>query len=98
MKAILALEDGTLFTGLSFTGHGETVGEVVFNTSMSGYQEILTDPSYCGQLVTMTYPLIGTYGINDRDIESDRIHATALIVNEYQERRSNRRSQKSLGD
>ena len=98
MRAILALEDGTLFTGRSFTGHGETVGEVVFNTSMSGYQEILTDPSYCGQMVTMTYPLIGNYGINDRDIESNRIQAKALIVKEYQEYPSNWRSQKSLAD
>ncbi|MCD6297742.1 MAG: glutamine-hydrolyzing carbamoyl-phosphate synthase small subunit [Deltaproteobacteria bacterium] len=98
MKAILALEDGTIFNGRSFTGHGETVGEVVFNTSMSGYQEILTDPSYCGQMVTMTYPLIGSYGTNDQDIESDRIQARALIVKEYQEYPSNWRSQKSLAD
>jgi carbamoyl-phosphate synthase small subunit len=98
MKAILALEDGTIFTGRSFAGHGETVGEVVFNTSMSGYQEILTDPSYCGQMVTMTYPLIGNYGINDQDIESDRIQASALIVKEYQEYPSNWRSKKSLAD
>jgi carbamoyl-phosphate synthase small subunit len=98
MKAILALEDGTIFTGRSFTGHGEVVGEVVFNTSMSGYQEILTDPSYCGQMVTMTYPLIGSYGINDRDIESNRIQVSALIVKEYQEYPSNWRSQNSLGN
>ena len=96
MKAILALEDGTLFTGRSFTGHIEVVGEVVFNTSMSGYQEILTDPSYCGQMVTMTYPLIGNYGINDQDIESERIQVRALIVKEYQEYPNNWRSQKSL--
>jgi len=98
MKSILALEDGTIFTGRSFTGHGETLGEVVFNTSMSGYQEILTDPSYCGQMVTMTYPLIGSYGINDQDIESDRIQARALIVKEYQEYPSNWRSKMSLAD
>ena len=61
MKALIALEDGTLFEGRSFTGRGEAVGEIVFNTSMSGYQEILTDPSYTGQIVTMTYPLIGNY-------------------------------------
>ncbi len=97
-KAILALEDGTVFTGRSFTGHGEAVGEVVFNTSMSGYQEILTDPSYCGQMVTMTYPLIGNYGINDQDIESDRIQVKALLVKEYQEFPSNWRSQRSLAD
>ena len=98
MKAILALEDGTMFTGRSFTGHGESVGEVVFNTSMSGYQEILTDPSYCGQMVTMTYPLIGNYGVNDEDVESGRIHVKALLVKEYQEYPSNWRSQRSLAD
>ena len=98
MKAILALEDGTIFTGRSFTGHGESVGEVVFNTSMSGYQEILTDPSYCGQMVTMTYPLIGNYGVNDEDVESGRIHVKALLVKEYQEYPSNWRSQQSLAD
>ncbi|MFZ7112927.1 MAG: glutamine-hydrolyzing carbamoyl-phosphate synthase small subunit [Desulfatiglandales bacterium] len=97
-RAILALEDGTVFRGRSFTGHGETVGEVVFNTSMSGYQEILTDPSYCGQMVTMTYPLIGNYGINEEDVESDRIQVKALLVKEYQEWPSNWRSQKSLAD
>jgi carbamoyl-phosphate synthase small subunit len=98
MKAILALEDGTVFTGRSFTGHGECVGEVVFNTSMTGYQEILTDPSYCGQMVTMTYPLIGNTGINDQDIESGRIHVKALLVKEYQEYPSNWRSRQSLAD
>jgi len=98
MKVLLALEDGTVFEGQSFTGHGETVGEVVFNTSMSGYQEILTDPSYCGQMVTMTYPLIGNYGINDQDIESDRIQVKALLVKEYQGVPSNWRSQRSLRD
>ncbi|NQU16131.1 MAG: carbamoyl phosphate synthase small subunit, partial [Desulfobacteraceae bacterium] len=82
-KAVLALEDGKVFTGRSFTGHGESVGEVVFNTSMSGYQEILTDPSYAGQMVTMTYPLIGNYGINDEDVESKRIQVKALLVKEY---------------
>jgi carbamoyl-phosphate synthase small subunit len=98
MKAILALEDGTIFKGCSFTGNGEAVGEVVFNTSMSGYQEILTDPSYCGQMVTMTYPLIGNYGINYQDIESDRIQVKALIVKEYQAYPSNWRSKISLVD
>jgi len=96
MKAILALEDGTLFHGRSFTGDGESVGEVVFNTSMSGYQEILTDPSYCGQMVTMTYPLIGSYGVNLEDVESDRIQVRALLVKEYQENPSNYRSKKPL--
>jgi len=98
MKALLALEDGTVFEGRSFTGNCETVGEVVFNTSMTGYQEILTDPSYCGQMVTMTYPLIGNYGINDQDVESDRIQVKALLVKEYQWFPSNWRSQKSLAD
>lgn len=98
MPALLALEDGTLFRGRSFTGRGETVGEVVFNTSMSGYQEILTDPSYCGQMVTMTYPLIGNYGINEEDVESDRVQVRALLLKEYQEFPSNWRSRKSLAD
>ena len=98
MKALLALEDGTIFHGRSFTGHGETVGEMVFNTSMSGYQEILTDPSYCGQMVTMTYPLIGSYGVNEEDVESERIQVRALLVKEYQEYPSNFRSQRSLAD
>jgi carbamoyl-phosphate synthase small subunit len=98
IKTLLALEDGTLFKGRSFTGPCEAVGEVVFNTSMSGYQEILTDPSYSGQMVTMTYPLIGNYGINDQDIESDKIQVKAFIVKEYQEFPSNWRSQRSLAD
>jgi carbamoyl-phosphate synthase small subunit len=98
IKAILALEDGTVFKGRSFAGHGEAIGEVVFNTSMSGYQEILTDPSYCGQMVTMTYPLIGNYGINAHDIESDKIQVKAFLVKEYQEYPSNWRSQWSLAD
>ena len=98
MKAMLALEDGTFFTGRSFTGHSETEGEVVFNTSMSGYQEILTDPSYCGQMVVMTYPLIGNYGVNGVDVESDRIQVKALLVKEHQPYPSNFRSQKSLGE
>ena len=98
MKALLALEDGTIFHGRSFTGHGETIGEVVFNTSMSGYQEILTDPSYCGQMVNMTYPLIGSYGVNEEDVESDRIQVRTLFVKEYQEYPSNYRSRRSLAD
>ena len=72
MKALLALEDGTVFYGDTFAGEGEVSGEVVFNAGMTGYQEILTDPSYKGQVVTMTYPLIGNYGINSMDIESSR--------------------------
>jgi carbamoyl-phosphate synthase small subunit len=98
MKALIALEDGTIYQGRSFTGPCETMGEVVFNTSMSGYQEILTDPSYCGQMVTMTYPLIGNYGINDDDVESHRIQVKALLIKEYQQVPSNWRSQKTLSD
>ena len=98
MKALLALEDGRTFTCRSFTGPGETCGEVVFNTSMTGYQEILTDPSYRGQLVTMTYPLIGNYGVNDEDVESDRIQASALLVREYQAFPSNFRATSTLAD
>ena len=71
-KAILALADGMVFEGYSFGAEGETSGEVVFNTSMTGYQEILTDPSYKGQIVTMTYPQIGNYGVNDEDVESGK--------------------------
>jgi carbamoyl-phosphate synthase small subunit len=98
MKALIVLEDGTVFYGRSFTGPVEATGEVVFNTSMTGYQEILTDPSYCGQMVTMTYPLIGNYGINNEDIESARIQVSALIVKEYQEVFSNWRSTAGLLD
>jgi carbamoyl-phosphate synthase small subunit len=98
MKALIALADGTIFNGRSFTGHCESIGELVFNTSMTGYQEILTDPSYCGQMVTMTYPLIGNYGINFEDIESERIQVKALLIREYQEMPSNWRSLISLAD
>ncbi len=96
MKAILALEDGTVFTGRAFAGRGEALGEVVFNTSMTGYQEILTDPSYRGQIVTMTYPLIGNYGVNEEDVESGRVQAEAFIVKECEPLPSNWRSQMSL--
>jgi carbamoyl-phosphate synthase small subunit len=98
MKALLALEDGRTFPCRSFTGKGEASGEVVFNTSMTGYQEILTDPSYHGQMVTMTYPLIGNYGVCPEDVESDKIQASALIVKEYQDFPSNFRSTGTLGD
>ncbi|MDA3833170.1 MAG: glutamine-hydrolyzing carbamoyl-phosphate synthase small subunit [Spirochaetales bacterium] len=98
MKALLALEDGRTFTCRSFTGPGETWGEVVFNTSMTGYQEILTDPSYRGQIVTMTYPLIGNYGVNPEDVESDRIQAAGFLVKEYQNFPSNFRSTSTLAD
>jgi len=85
MKALLALEDGRTFPCRSFTGSGETGGEVVFNTGMTGYQEVLTDPSYRGQMVAMTYPLIGNYGINPEDVESRAIQVAAFIVREYQD-------------
>ncbi|MDM8522175.1 glutamine-hydrolyzing carbamoyl-phosphate synthase small subunit [Desulfococcaceae bacterium HSG8] len=98
MKALLALEDGRTFEGHSFTGPGETSGEIVFNTGMSGYQEVLTDPSYRGQMVTMTYPLIGNYGINPDDIESDRIQVSGFLVREYQDFPSNFRSVSTLAD
>jgi carbamoyl-phosphate synthase small subunit len=98
MKALIALEDGRIFSGRSFTGRGEVYGEIVFNTSMTGYQEILTDPSYKGQIVTMTYPLIGSYGINSEDMESRRIQAEAFIVKEYQGVPSNWRSAQTLKD
>ena len=98
MDALLALEDGRTFPCRSFTGRGESEGEVVFNTSMTGYQEVLTDPSYRGQMVTMTYPLIGNYGINAEDVESDRIQVAAFLVREYQGYPSNYRSSASLAD
>jgi len=98
MKAYLALEDGTIFKGTSFGSEGERSGEVVFNTSMAGYQEVLTDPSYKGQIVTMTYPLIGNYGINDEDSESKGIFLEGFVVKEYSKIASNWRSRKSLGD
>ena len=98
MKALLALEDGRTFPCLSFTGPGEATGEVVFNTSMTGYQEVLTDPSYRGQMVVMTYPLVGNYGTNPEDIESDRIQVSAFIIKEYQPNPSNFRSTHTLAD
>lgn len=98
MKAILALEDGTIFKGTSFGAEGEHCGEVVFNTSMTGYQEILTDPSYKGQIVTMTYPLIGNYGINKGDSESEAPHLEGFIVREASRIASNWRAEMSLGE
>ncbi len=94
--AILLLEDGSVYRGYAFASSGEVMGEVVFNTGMSGYQEILTDPSYKGQILTMTYPLIGNYGANDEDMESDTIHMEGFIIKEYQPYPSNWRSQYSL--
>ncbi|HDK43027.1 MAG TPA: carbamoyl phosphate synthase small subunit, partial [Desulfobacteraceae bacterium] len=98
MKAMICLEDGSIITGESFTGPGEAVGEIVFNTSMSGYQEILTDPSYAGQLVTMTYPLIGSYGVNDEDMESSAVHPRAFLMREYRQEPSNFRSTATLAE
>jgi len=98
MKALLALEDGLVLKGRSFTGPGEAAGEVVFNTSMTGYQEILTDPSYKGQIVTMTYPLIGNYGVNPEDIESRGVQAEGFIVKEYHSAPSNWRATGDLAD
>ena len=98
MKALLALEDGRVFPCSSFTGPGEAGGEVVFNTSMTGYQEILTDPSYNSQIVTMTYPLIGNYGVNPVDVESSRIQVAAFLIREYQAFPSNFRSTRTLAD
>ncbi len=96
IPALLALEDGRIFWGKSFTGQGEASGEIVFNTSMTGYQEVLTDPSYKGQIVTMTYPLIGNYGVNPEDIESDRIQVEAFVIREYQPNYSNWRARYDL--
>ena len=96
MDAILLLEDGTLFKGKGFGAEITTIGEVVFNTGMTGYQEILTDPSYKGQMVTMTYPHIGNYGINEEDVESKGPQVEALIVREHCPRPSNFRSTESL--
>ena len=98
MKAWLALENGVVMAGEAFGAQGEIAGEVVFNTSMSGYQEIFTDPSYAGQIVTMTYPLIGNYGVNEADIESARPQVAGVIVREYSDFFSNFRSTGSLGD
>jgi len=98
MKAILALADGRVFQGRAFGASGETSGEVVFNTSMTGYQEILTDPSYCGEIVTMTYPLIGNYGTNSEDVESRRPFLSGFVVKEYSEIVSNWRSEASLDE
>ncbi len=95
-KAILALADGTVFTGISIGATGQTTGEVVFNTSITGYQEILTDPSYCQQIVTLTYPHIGNTGVNREDVEADRIHAAGLIIKDLPLLASNFRSEESL--
>jgi carbamoyl-phosphate synthase small subunit len=98
VKAILVLEDGRTFTGASIGAEGETFGEMVFNTSMAGYQEILTDPSYAGQIVCMTYPLIGNYGVNEDDVESRRPWVEGFVVREASRIVSNWRATESLGD
>ncbi len=97
-KAVLLLADGTAFYGKSAGKKGITTGEICFNTGMTGYQEVFTDPSYFGQILVMTNAHIGNYGVNDEDVESGRIHVKALLVKEYQEYPSNWRSQRSLAD
>src|SRR5271154_5088679 len=96
MKAILALEDGSVFHGTGFGARASACGEVCFNTSMTGYQEILTDPSYKGQIVTMAYPLIGNYGVNSQDVESWRPHAAGFVIRELSPVVSNWRADYSL--
>src|SRR5512132_845470 len=96
-RAILALADGTTFEGVSFGATGEATGEAVFNTSMTGYQEILTDPSYVGQMICMTYPEQGNYGVNAPDDESVHPHATGFIVRHFAEAPSSFRAEASLG-
>jgi len=98
MTAILALEDGTVFHGAGFGARASTCGEVCFNTSMTGYQEILTDPSYKGQIVTMTYPLIGNYGVNTQDVESWRPHVAGFVIRELSPAVSNWRADNALED
>ncbi len=96
--AVLALQDGTIFRGISIGADGKTIGEVVFNTAMTGYQEILTDPSYCRQIVALTYPHIGNTGTNSDDMESARTHASGLVVRDSSMINSNWRSERSFGD
>jgi carbamoyl-phosphate synthase small subunit len=98
MPAVLALQDGTIFRGVSVGAEGKTVGEVVFNTAMTGYQEILTDPSYCRQIVTLTYPHIGNTGTNSDDMESSQVHASGLVVRDSSMMASSWRSERSLSD
>jgi len=98
IPAVLVLADGTVFKGAAIGAVGETVGEVVFNTSMTGYQEILTDPSYKKQIVTLTYPHIGSYGTNDEDVESGQVNAAGLVIRDLPMLESNFRSQQNLSD
>src|SRR5512135_2406243 len=98
MNAILALEDGTVYRGQACGAQSSACGEVCFNTSMTGYQEILTDPSYKAQIVTMTYPLIGNYGVNTQDVESWRPHVSGFVIRELSPVVSNWRAEHSLGE
>src|SRR5450631_1419791 len=98
MKAILALEDGSVFPGQGFGAPASAGGEVCFNTSMTGYQEILTDPSYKGQIVTMTYPLVGNYGVNSVDVESWQPHVSGFVIRELSPVVSNWRADFSLAE
>ena len=95
-RAVLALEDGTVYRGYAFGRRGETIGEVVFNTSKTGYQEIMTDPSYNGQIICMTYPHIGNYGINVYDMESNRPYVRGFIAREFTQTHSNHRATEGL--
>ena len=97
-RAVLALQDGTVFEGTSVGADGQTIGEVVFNTAMTGYQEILTDPSYCRQIVTLTYPHIGNTGTNAEDMESSRVHASGLVIRDSSLVTSNWRNERNLSD
>ncbi len=96
--AILALADGTVFIGNSIGAEGSTIGEVVFNTAITGYQEILTDPSYCQQIVTLTYPHIGNYGVNEEDVEASKVHAAGLVIRDLPLIASNFRTSQTLSD
>jgi carbamoyl-phosphate synthase small subunit len=98
MKAIIALEDGTIFEGNSFGAEGEVVGEVVFNTQVVGFQEIVTDPAYHKQIIAIGYHHVGNVGINDRSNESDSAHASALVIKEYSRIYSNWQAKGSLED
>ena len=95
-KAIIALADGTIFTGTSIGAEGKTKGEIVFNTAMTGYQEILTDPSYRSQIVTLTYPHIGNTGINTEDLESDDVWCSGLVIRDYPFNSSNCRKEEDF--
>ena len=97
-NALLALEDGSIFKGISIGAVGQSVGEVVFNTSMTGYQEILTDPSYAQQMVTFTYPHIGNTGTNEEDVESSKVFATGMIIRDLPRLANNWRNTQNLQD